>query len=429
MSGQWPAPLSRSKADYTLREYEATPYLDTDELPPVAREAVEQEINGVDGSDQANRLLLEYRADGRTRLRATQHVGVVALPEGPTVEIRPKIPKTDLLGLLKYAQGIDARTFEQETQLAGGARFVDALAALFEHELDQVLTQGLHRSYSRVSQTTDHVRGRIEVQQQLQRQGPTPTAFECTYDELTVDITINRAILYATTILQRLATDPNLNRALRRHQQKLRRRVELTPVRPIELESIELTQLMGYYEDLVRLTKLVLRSVYLDALRVADRDSYALLMNMNTIFEAVVEQVVSELATQRGWNSTAQATSTRLVSGGHRRIPIRPDVLVSDGERARLVGDAKWKRDDPAANSREPSSSDIYQLVAYQVAHDVPGVLFYPEQEQALISTYQVRGLDSLTLVEVPVKAVDGQSLAVTIQHRVAAQLGSRGYL
>jgi len=423
MSTQQLAALSTNEADYRLREYEATPYLDTDELPPKAREAVEREINEAGEPDRLSRLTLEYRSDGRARLRATQHVGIVALPEGPTIEIRPKIPKTDLLGLLKYAQNIDARTFEQETQLVGGARFVDALATLFENELSQVLSQGLHGSYRRVTQTTDHIRGRIEVQQQLQRQGPTPTAFECTYDELTVDNTVNRAILYATTILQRLASDPDLNRALRRHQQRLRRRVELTPVRPIELESIELSRLMGYYEDLVRLTKLVLRSVHLDALRVADRDSYALLVNMNTIFEAVVERAVSELATDRGWTARGQATSTRLVSGGHRRIQIRPDVLVSDGECARLVGDAKWKRDDPAGNSREPSPSDIYQLVAYQVAHDVPGVLFYPEQEQALQSTYEVRDLDSLTLVEVPVKAVDGESLFVTIQQRVAEQL------
>ncbi|WP_336362309.1 McrC family protein [Halalkalicoccus salilacus] len=423
MSVQHHKGLSASEADYQLREYEATPYLEQDELPPLAQQAVRREINTTDQSKEKERLILEYRADGNARIRATQYVGVVALPEGPTIEIRPKIPNTDLLGLLQYAHGIDAQTFEYKTQLASGTRFIDALATLFENELDRVLTQGLHRSYSRVSRTTEHVRGRIEVQKQLQKQGPTPTAFECTYDELTVDTTINRAILYATTILMRLTSDPELNRALRRHQQQLWRRVELTPVRPIELESIELTRLMGYYEDLVRLTKLVLRSIHLEELRAANRDTYALLMDMDRIFETVVQRLVSELANQRGWNTTPEATSTRLVSGGQRRIQIRPDVLVTDGDRPVLVGDAKWKQDDPEANSREPSSGDIYQLVSYQVAHDTPGVLFYPEQEQTLRSTYQVRGLDSLTVVEVPVKAGDGQRLIETIEDSVATQL------
>lgn len=423
MSIQQNKGLSASEADYRLREYEATPYLGPDDLPPLAQQAVEQEINTTDQSKQKERLILEYRADGNVRIRATQHVGIVALPKGPTIEIRPKIPNTDLLGLLQYAHGIDAQTFEHKTQLAGGARFIDALATLFENELDRVLTQGLHRSYSRVSRTTEHLRGRIDVQKQLQKQGPTPTAFECTYDEITVDTTINRAILYATTILLQLASEPELNRALRRHQQQLRRRVELTPVRPIELESIELNRLMGYYENLVRLTKLVLRSIHLDELRAANRDTYALLMDMNRIFETVVQRLMSELANEHGWNTTPEATSTRLVSGGQRRIQIRPDVLVTDGEFSLLVGDAKWKQDDPEGNSREPSSSDIYQLVSYQVAHDTPGVLFYPEQEQTLRSTYQVRNLDSLTVVEVPVKAGGGQHLFETIEDRVTTQL------
>lgn len=417
------APFATAEADYTLREYEATPYLDEAALPEVARTAVEREINGGNTSSRTQRVQLEFRADGRARLRATQHVGIIALPEGPTIEIRPKVPDTDLLGLLRYAQGIEARTFEQETRLTGGAQFIDALATLFETELDRVLTQGLHRTYSRVSRTTDHVRGRINVHAQLQRQGPTPTAFECTYDELTVDTTVNQAVLYATTVLQRLVSDSSLNRALQRHQQQLRRQVELRQVRYVELERVELNRLMGYYEDLIRLTKLVLQSVHLESLRTADRDSYALLVDMNRIFEAVVERVVGELAADRGWTATAQASSTRLVTGGHRRIQIRPDILVADGERDRLVGDAKWKVDDPSVSQREPAPGDIYQLVAYQVAHETPGVIFYPEQPEELHSVYEVHNLDELTLVEVPVNAPGGATLQTRIRDRVAAQL------
>jgi 5-methylcytosine-specific restriction enzyme subunit McrC len=407
-------------ADTVLREYEATEPLDEESLPRRAREVIEQEINA-----DETRLGLEYQADGRARIRATQHVGIVTLPDGPAIEIRPKVPQTDLLGLLQYARGIQARTIEETTQITAGRTFIDALATLFEAELESVLTRGLHKDYRRVSESESHLRGRLNVQQQLQRQGPKPTEFECTYNELTVDTIVNRAVLYATTLLQQFVRDRGLNKTLQRHQQRLRRRVELVPVRPVQLERVELNRLTAYYEDLFRLTKLVIQSIFVDDLRAADRSSFALLVNMNSVFEAVVERAVTEVfADRRGWTVAGQASSQKLVSDGPRSITIRPDILVSDSELGdRLVGDAKWKLDDPESRSREPSTSDIYQLVAYQVAHETPGVLFYPEQGGRLESVYDVHQLEPLTLVEIPVWGEDGAKLETVIRDRVAEQL------
>lgn len=407
-------------ADTVLREYEATEALDEEALSRQARDVIEQEINADD-----TRLGLEYQPGGRVRIRATQHVGIVTLPDGPTIEIRPKVSQTDLLGLLQYAQGIQARTIEETTQITAGRTFIDALATLFEAELESVLTRGLHKDYRRVSESEPHLRGRLDVQRQLQHQGPRPTKFECTYNELTVDTVVNRAVLYATTLLQQFVRDRGLNKALRRHQQRLRRRVELVPVRPVELERVELNRLTAYYEDLFRLTKLVIHSIFVDDLQAADRNSFALLVNMNSVFEAVVERAVTEVfADQRGWTVTGQASSQKLVSEGPRSITIRPDILVTDADgNDRIVGDAKWKLDDPDSRSREPSTSDIYQLVAYQVAHETPGVLFYPEQGGRLESAYDVHTLEPLTLVEIPVRGGDGTSLQTEIQDRIAAQL------
>ncbi|MFB6361138.1 MAG: restriction endonuclease, partial [Halobacteriales archaeon] len=69
--------------------------------------------------------------------------------------------------------------------------------------MDSALEQGLHREYLRTSESVTHLRGQLDVKRQLQRQGPTPTKFECTFDELTVDTTVNRAVLYATNLLKR----------------------------------------------------------------------------------------------------------------------------------------------------------------------------------------------------------------------------------
>lgn len=380
--------------DITLREYETTEPL---ELSQRARRVLDSEINR-----EVTRLEVQYQSDGSARLRATQHVGVVSLPDGPTIEIRPKASGTDLLAMLQYAHRVDATTIDEETSLTAGQTFIEALASIYKAELDTVLRQGLQTDYQRVDRTVPYLRGRVNVQRQLQRHGPMPTTFDCTYDERTADTIVNRAVLYATTLLMRFVRDRSLSQALERHQHRLRRQVSLEPVRPVDLERIELTRLSAYYTDLLRLTKLVLRSVHVDELRSGRRASFALLVDMNQIFEKVVERAMKAFVAERpGWTSHSQVNSQKLVTGGKRSITIQPDVLVRDGEgRPVLVGDAKWKMD--ADRSRAPSNEDIYQLVAYQVAHDVPGMLLYPEQEGRVGSQYSVRGLQSLTLVEVP---------------------------
>lgn len=323
------------KTDFTLREHEQTEPFGISEP---ARQALETEVNG----DRPRLELLDQRED-QVRLRATEHVGIVSLPDGPTVEIQPKVPGTDLLALLRYAHSVEASTVEQRTSLTAGRTFIEALAALYNAELDTALEQGLHRDYRRTQATESHLRGRLDVARQLQRQGVAPTNFECTYDELTADTTVNRAILYATALLGRLVRDRALSQALHRHRQQLRRHVTLTPVRPAALEGMELNRLSAHYTDLLRLTKLVLRSVYIEELRSGARASFALLVNMNEVFEAVVEQAVSDaMADRSGWSVEGQASSQSLITGGKRSVTIRPDVLVRDENSApALVGDAK----------------------------------------------------------------------------------------
>jgi 5-methylcytosine-specific restriction enzyme subunit McrC len=418
--------LSLHSPDWVLREYEQTPPLDADALPATARRVIANEIN-----HDAERLRMKWLPDGRVQLCATQHVGIVALPDGPTLEIRPKAPGANLLEMLQYAHGVRAKTIDEEAAITPGERFITAIATLYEAELADVLQRGLLREYRERTGTEQHVRGRLEVQRQLQRQGPQPTQFECRYDELTTDIVLNQAILYATTVLLRLVDDRRIGAALQRHQQTLRRTVELRPVRPIELEDVELSRLANYYTNLYRLTQLILRSVYADELHVGERATYSILVDMNKIFEAVVERAVTEALTGDELTVRGQVSARNLVWGGAREISIRPDIIVEDGQGVILIGDAKWKLD--STESPEPSNEDLYQLVSYQVAHDAPGVLFYPAQEQRLASQYSSNLDQDIILVEIPIRSILGQeyrqSVVQTIRNTLRPCLGrtSRG--
>ncbi|NHN41819.1 restriction endonuclease [Halorubellus sp. JP-L1] len=387
-------------ADIELGEYESSvPF----ELSKAAAEMLEQEVNA--GEDrEGDRIKLTYNRDGDAILTATQYVGVVSLRDGPTVQIRPEAAGTNLLYLLRYAHDTTAATFDSQTAFRRGETFLDALGALYESELRRVLNRGLHTDYRRRSGAEEHLRGQLNLQQQLQRQPPTPTAFECTYDELTHDIAANQAILYAASILLGLVSDPSITRALRQHQQILRRRVSLTPVTRQELESIQLTRLSGYYEDILRLAELVIGNAFIGELEAGTSAAFAMLVNMNTVFENAVERATQDVVSEfEGWRVEPQEQTTSLLTSGKHEVQLKPDVTVYDEtDTVRFVGDAKWKTD-------LPGNPDFYQMTSYMLSRDAPGLLIYPDCRGQNASQSWVAGQFPLSLIELPT-AADVQS-------------------
>lgn len=172
----------------------------------------------------------------------------------------------------------------------------------------------------------------------------------------------------------------------------------LAPVRPAELEQIELTRLNEHYTDLIRLTKLILQSLYIRELVTGRHSSFALLIDMNRIFERTVDRAFDEVVQgYDGWTIETQYSTRNLVTGGKFRVSIRPDVLLRDTDgRPALVADAKWKLG-------RPPTADFYQITAYQLAHDVPGALVYPEQRGAIETEYSVIDRYPLQLIELSI--------------------------
>jgi len=395
------------EADIELGEYEAS---DPFELSEAADRMLKQEVNGGDDR-QGERIRLRYNREGDAILTATQYVGVVSLRDGPTIQIRPKAAGTNLLYLLRYAHNTTATTFESQTPFRQGQTFLDALGALYEAELRRVLSRGLQTDYRRMSGSEQRLRGRINIQRQIQRQPPTPTAFECTYDELTHDTIVNRSILYATSILLGIVSDSTISRSLRQHQQLLRRRITLTPVTLEEVKSIQLNRLSEHYEDILRLARLVIGNSFISELEAGSSASFAMLVNMNTVFENAVERAVrTTVSEHEGWRVEPQEKTQSLLTAGKHKMTLKPDVTVYDeAETVRLTGDAKWK-------TSTPSNADFYQMTSYMLARDSPGMLFYPDCQGDNETQAQVADQYTLMMAELPT-AVDSGSYEEFIQN------------
>ena len=96
------------------------------------------------------------------------------------------------------------------------------------------------------------------------------------------------------------------------------------------------------------------------------------------------------MALREALGVSANAFGERAISSlGHRsgKVSLRPDLVWRDGGRDVFVGDAKYKK---TAGHAVPNA-DLYQLLAYTTALDLPGgLLIYAEGEDEP-ATYEVR--------------------------------------
>ncbi len=357
----------------------------------------------IEGTNGPTPLKISYDSDGGTIFKSQKFVGIVSLPDGPTVRIQPKAAGDNLFYLLRYSQGIDPQTVDQDVQLRGGDSFIDALAALFCQEVQTILHRGLHSEYERVETREPQLRGQLDVHTQIQRQHPFPTKFECVYDELTKDTVANQAILYATSVLQRMTADESLKRDLRWYNQRLQKEVTFRPVRSVELEGLSLNRLNEYYTDILRIVRPILQNSYVDSLHDGDVSSFSLFMNMSHIFEAVIGRALERIAQNADdpqWAAYEQKKTTSLLHGGNPPVTLKPDFVLEDSQRPLVVGDSKWKT--PTSKSKPIRNSDLYQMVSYCIAHNTPGLLIYPEQGGHVETSYTIESGHSLDVYELP---------------------------
>ena len=102
-------------------------------------------------------------------------------------------------------------------------------------------------------------------------------------------------------------------------------------------------------------------------------------MDMNQVFQDFVTQALREALglSDRTFRSDRGIQRVILDEGG--RIKLEPDISWWDGQRCTFVGDAKYKR---VLDGARVPNADLYQLLAYATALDLPGgLLVYARDE------------------------------------------------
>ena len=150
--------------------------------------------------------------------------------------------------------------------------------------------------------------------------------------------------------------------------------------------EVTFDRLTEHYREVVTLARLILRHTAFDAARGGIR-APGFLIDMNQMFQDFVTQALREAlrVSQRVFRSDNAIPSVTLDEAG--RVPLKPDLSWWEAGTCSFVGDVKYKR---IADERVPNA-DLYQLLAYATALDLPGGLLIYAQGEAEPTAHRVR--------------------------------------
>lgn len=299
-------------------------------------------------------------------LKARSIIGTVVLPSLRLL-IRPKVGLKNLFFLLGYGVGItnwaeERFPYEREPDL------LKAVAYVFEAEVSRAARQGFVRGYQPRHETVTTLRGRIDMAGQIRVRQGRPFPLECSFEEYTEDIELNRIIKAA---LRRLLQVPALSlEIVRRLRFRYRLFDEVASIAydPGSVPGVGFTRLNEHWKPATELARLILDQ---ESLRDETGKTLGIsfTVDMNTLFERFVEKIVDQEARSAELRLIAQAS--RQLSAN---VPIRPDLVLKFGGSDLAVGDAKYKE----PGGKGPSNEDLYQMLAYCVSLGLKsGLLIY----------------------------------------------------
>ena len=372
----------------TIREWEGISYGTNDtQIPEAHTGQLAAEARSSIFSGHSGEGVLEH---GRKGLRARGIVGVIATP-GCQLEILPKIEgagecgvdhpttRNRLIHMLAMARDIriDARGI---TQLGWQPdTILELLVRLFCAKLADAVRQGLPHRYTNEEEDLPTLRGRLNVTRQFSALAASPQKLACRFDDRSPDIALNQVMRATIGKLSRLAQAPDNQRTLRELSFAY---AEVSDVPPDALrwEMIVLDRTSTRWRELVALARLFLGDRH-QRTSAGSVDGYALLFEMNLLFEEYVARLLVRALSGTGLGVSAQGGHRDcLFEGESGRFRTRPDVIVRRGNGVALIVDTKWKRiagtDDP---KQGVSQADVYQMMAYGQLYECPNVvLLYP---------------------------------------------------
>jgi len=270
--------------------------------------------------------------------------------------------------------------------------------------------RGLPRRYVSFEADLATLRGRLDAQRQFTVLAATPQKLACRYEELSADIALNQIMRAAVTRLRPIAKAPETQRRLMELSLAF---ADISSVEADQLswDRVVLDRTNVDWATLFKLAKLLLGDRF-QTTSSGRSDGYALLFEMNTLFQEYVGRMLKrslsgfelDVRLQGPWKYALTS-----VDGAQHRFVTKPDIVVSRDGRPVLIIDTKWKRLEIDDSKLGVGQADVYQLMAYARVYRCPRVLLlYPHHKE-------IRGKEGLLCQHLIQGTVNGRLSIATL--------------
>lgn len=367
----------------------------------------EQASGLVDLGEKMGARVASWNSPGA--IRTHQFVGVVRQGD-LQLEILPKLDglsepsqvRKNLLAMLATTQSLDVRASEVVGYLESSEPFICALARLYCNRLLEAVRKGLRQDYVYFGELLPHIRGKVDWPAQARLQVTQRLDFHCLFDERSNDTPLNRTLKSALLTANTLLEGSRVSRVVNEIRNAMDEIADICPP-PEQMARLRTDRMNRNLEPLLALAKLLLgnRNPDLGRSTRGSHDTFAIVWDMNVLFEEYVGRVTEDVLLPKGFSVDLQEDAAAYLASEaksqKKAFLLRPDILVRHRRKPVVVADTKWKRLDPSQSNLGVAPSDAYQVLAYANRYETDlAVLVYPHHPAlgipGLRGEFQIRG-------------------------------------
>ena len=353
-----------------------------------------QALRAAEASESAWVRVTQRR--GRKAVQVTSFVGVIRAPDGFQIEVLPKVGKSIgggdaqarrlLVEMLRCLGGFRHVQTDSAKLVATRMPLLEVFIGEFLRAVEHIVKRGLRSDYRLRQDNVFALRGKLQMAMHLRQNLCRRDRFFAEFDEFSTNRPENR-LLHAALRRALSWTAAQAHQQLARELCFVFAEVPQSERPAVDFSRVRLDRGMGHYADALAWARLILgdESPLTGA---GGHRAPSLLFPMEAVFEAyAAKHLARQLAPP--FTLRTQARSFSLVRHQEQDwFRLKPDLLVQEAGKNRLVLDTKWKLlDDSKATGADKyglDQGDFYQLHAYGQSYlDGQGdvVLIFPRTD------------------------------------------------